>query len=231
MKTWRRWMCAAACCAVLLCSKSARAGFTAIKQNSVEPNQRAILDHLLGGHFAADGMGFSNGAIRCSRIDDDEDQNFAGKKFVAKAVARFSDYSQSFGCFDKGSFAKSFDVSGNHFDVSGQATIDMTHDSAFARFGDSGIDSSISADNSDGRDHLVTYKITGAGGAEKFLLFWEDLDRTTGLSSKRTTADFNDLVIELTAASATHAVPLPAAAWSGLGLSGAILFVATARRV
>jgi hypothetical protein len=47
-------------------------------------------------------------------------------------------------------------------------------------------------------------------------MFWEDLNKTDGMSTKRTFADYNDLVVEARAT----AVPLPAAAWAALALGG-----------
>jgi hypothetical protein len=204
------------CAALALCAQSAFGGFTEIRQHPSEPNQRQILDHLVGGHFTVDGMGFTNGTVHASRIDDDDDESFAGHKFLAKVVARFSDYSQAFGTFDNGNFARLFDVDGNHYDVNGQAEIDMTRGGAFARGGESSTNSSINSDNADGRDHLLTYKLSGAGHEDQWLLFWEDLNLSPALGKKRTFADYNDLVIQLTADDPPgNLVPLPPAIFSG----------------
>jgi hypothetical protein len=172
--------------------------------------------------------------VRATRIDDNDDESFAGHKFLAKVVARFSDYSQSFGTIDHGNFNDLFDVSGNHFDVTGQAEIDMTNGGAFARSGESSTNSSINSDNPDGRDHLLTYKLSGGGHDNEWLLFWEDLNLTPALGQRRTFADYNDLVIQLTADdSGGNLVPLPPAIFTGplvIGMYGFLQLTRAARR-
>jgi hypothetical protein len=232
MKFSRASFAAAFCACAFGFTCATRAGFTEIRDNPTEPNQRQILGHILGGDFQVDGRSFTNGTLRATRLDDDEDQTFAGNRFVANVVARFSDYSQSFGCMDGGRFEKLFDITGNHYNVSGQATIDMTKGGEFARSGDSSTDSSNISENADHRDHLITYQIAGDGAPDRYMLFWEDLNLSPTLGKHRTSADFNDLVIELTATDkGGNLVPLPPAVATGATLGVCILVIRYFRRV
>ena len=88
--------------------------------------------------------------------------------------------------------------------------------------GNSGTDSSTPSNNGDGRDHVVTYQISGAHPDPQYVQFWEDLPKTPEMIAKdRTISDFNDLVVQLQ----PNAIPLPPALLSGSGL---IAFIATA---
>lgn len=205
------------------------ASVTEVKFNHKEPDQRKILNHLLGGDFIANGLNFANGSITATRLSDQQDQDFTGRTFQAQAVARFSNYTQSFGVWNN-SFQKRFDVIGNHYNVTGSATIDMTNLSAFGRSGNSGTDSSISSQNADHRDHLVTYKITGDQPNAEYMLFWEDLNLSPSLRGGRTPRDFNDLVIELTSNQTGNLIPLPPALASGAALGGVILLAGFIKR-
>jgi hypothetical protein len=213
---------AAAFCAAMGWGFAAHAGFTEISEGTKEPNLQQILSHVLGGDFVADGNNFTNGIVTAQRVDDNNDQQFSGHVFDAKAVARFSGYTQAFGLFDQ-SFHKSFDVTGTDYNVTGSATLDLTHGSAVGRAGDSGIDSSVDSQNGDGRDHLVTYKIAGESSSETtYMLFWEDLDFSATRFGRRTASDFNDVVIEMTADDhGGNLIPLPPALASGATMLGA----------
>src|SRR3954469_25407537 len=142
----------------LICCASARAGFTPIIDNAKEPNQQEIFQQLFGGTVVTEGLDYTNGTITATRVNDDDDQTFPGQEYRATVVARFSDHSQSFGTVQVGNFVKSFDVVGKHFDVSGSDVVDLSHGITVGRGGDTGMDSSIVADNPDKRDHLITYQ-------------------------------------------------------------------------
>src|SRR5205814_8297484 len=127
----------------------------------------------------------------------------------------FSDHTQAFGTSDNGTFVKSFDVNGVLYAVTGSGTVDLTHGiTAVGRSGDSSTNSSIVGDNPDGRDHVVTYKITGDGPILEYMLFWEDLDLPPG-PIHASPNDFNDLGITLRAAHTGRVAPLPPAALTG----------------
>jgi hypothetical protein len=199
MKTSCACACAAAFCAAVLGSGGpVQAGFTEFKANPKEPDQQEILDHLLGGSFAPSGVDFTNGSITAQRINDADDQKFSGHTFDAKAAARFSDFTQSFGIFNNG-FEKKFDVTGHQYSVSGSATVKLTQPTALGRSGNSGTDSSVDSQNADGLDHMLTYKINGDGSQSKYLLFWEDLEFSSAPGAPKSPRDFNDVVIELSA--------------------------------
>jgi hypothetical protein len=158
------------------------------------------------------------------------DSMWSGGLFQARAVAKFSLNTQSFGCVDHdGSTHNLFDVTGYGFDVNGDANVihDMHGETfKFIRSGDSGTQTSLDSDNADGRDHLATYVLAGLPNQDEpvFMLFWEDLDKTDGMSKHRSFADFNDMAIELRAMPSPQTIPLPPAAATGLlALGGALL--------
>jgi hypothetical protein len=191
-----------------------------------EATPEQIFGHAYGGTFVRDGNNFSNGTVTATRIDDDggAEQRWNVNVTSARAVAAFSGYNQSFGQVVNGSYQPLFDVSGKGFDVSGSAGAAGGRPAGgftFARAGDDRVLhdrvlSSSAADNRDAADHLVSYRVTGAGSDPTYLLFWED---AIGRGSD---FDHNDLVVELKAASGEALlIPLPAAAWTGLsGLAG-----------
>lgn len=219
MKT-KSFLAFASALVALICCASARAGFTPIIDNAKEPNQQAIFQQLFGGTVVTDGLNYANGTITATRINDDDDQTFPGHEYRATVVARFSDHSQSFGTIQVGNFVKSFDVSGQHFDVSGSDVVDLAHGITVGRSGDTGMDSSIVADNPDKRDHLITYQITGEGTAPQYMLFWDDLNLLPG-PPHGSLADFNDVVVELQGVKGQNVgsvAPLPPAIFTGAAL-------------
>jgi hypothetical protein len=234
------------------------AGFTQIKAPpGTEAGQLQIFQHTYGGTWHKVGDDFYSGSISAKRLDDwlgsgmgvsslsdgecgnACDGMFSGGQFEARAVAKFSLNSQSFGCVDSGGSTHTlFDVGGYGFDTTGGGTVshDMYGESfKWIRTGDSGTQTSVDTDNADGRDHLATYVISGLEGQTDpiFMLFWEDLDKTLGMSKNRSFADFNDLAVEIRAGGGNvNPVPLPPAAWAGLiTMGGAALAKKRLRKV
>ena len=70
---------------------------------------------------------------------------------------------------------------------------------------------------------MVTYLLKGSG-ADRWLMFWEDVDVTPHIAKHRSSADFNDLVVEVTSHSQAVSVPLLPASYMGIAtlLSGGI---------
>lgn len=215
----------------------AQAGFTEIGQSKRrrEANHEQILEHVFDANLAADGVNFSGGGITATRLQDtgnggNTDEVWNVDVVRAHAEASFARKKQSFGYFggaEGSAFTKLFDVAGRNFAVDGGTTESVSIDGAirFAR-GERSPRNAFSSDadeNRDGRDHLITYLVSGEGVASPtYMLFWED---KTGRGSDW---DFNDLVVRLeTEAGGVGpggepvAVPVPAAAWMGLtGLLG-----------
>jgi len=233
---WRWASSLALLCTIAVASSDVRAGFTPINfshspRNSREATHEQILEHTYGGDFTADGVNFSNGSVTVTRIDDSADQTWTQQASSARAVAAFAKHKQAFGYFQGdsgGSFNKLFEVSGNQFDVDGSVT-DSRLDGSI-RFGrNENIGrafSSLAAENRDGKDHLVSYKVSGPDNlqAPTYLLFWEDK------WGKNSDFDFNDLVVEVSTAGQPLLIPLPPAAWSGIaGLAMLGLLTASKR--
>jgi hypothetical protein len=191
-----------------------------------EASHLDILDSLYGGSFVADGTdyvgGGASGEIEAMRYDDVlapmgaidlyapadrglvADAFWAHGNLQATATARYAGHTQRFG-FDRGDgFEVLFDVSGHGTDVTGEAEIDLSGETwVWGRSKTNGANTFYSnpAANSDGIDHMVTYRITGLDtDASVWLLFWEDLP------SGRSDLDYNDLVVEV------RTIPEPASA-------------------
>jgi hypothetical protein len=159
--------------------------------------------------------------------DTTTDQLWTADSVDATAEARFATYSNEFGYLDGtsgGPFIKLFWVSGGGFNVGGVASLDglSNHIFRWGRDGDLGVLTSQNADNSDGKDHMVTYRIDDLDGNDSggtgqvtttYLLFWED--SRVGVS-RTYDADFNDMVIEIRATRTP--IPEPAAL-GALGMS------------
>ena len=200
---------------------TAQAGFTSINPPNYgkggEATQAEILSNSYGGTFTANGVNYTNGTLTATRLDDTTDQTFTFDLKSSKALATFASFKQGFGYNSTELFA----VGGDDFAVTGSTgAVDMPSSYSFSRFGTGFAQSSNNASNLDGKDHLVTYLLTGQGVTDTtYVLFWEDKT-----SQQKSDFDFNDLVVEVKAGSPV-VVPLPAAAWSGLATlaGGAIL--------
>lgn len=164
--------------------------------NPAQKNHAEIFADLFGGVFAADGNNYTNGTVYVTRMDDDMDQTFDFLEWEAHALATWANASQAFGTVADG---KLFDVTGDDNAVGGQVLGQPGATGIeFARFGNEvGSDdvSSVPSSNADGKDHMVTYTwtVNGVPAANRYLLFFEDSDETTGYFDK----DFNDLVVEV----------------------------------
>lgn len=211
----------------LLAAAPAFAGFSTINTNAAgEPGQEQIIQHVFGGSFQSDGQNFSNGTVTATRVDDSQDLVWPQINAIvsAQTVASFAQLQQSFGYFNGavgGNFQTLFNVTGQGYDVSGQSgAVPMNDVYRLGRGGSDSLYSSNNADNPDGRDHMITYAITGEPGAkpnvQTWMLFWEDTP------APKSDFDYNDLVVEMktdppvAGGGPPVAVPLPRAAWMGL---------------
>ncbi|MGD8452468.1 MAG: DUF4114 domain-containing protein [Phycisphaerae bacterium] len=169
---------------------------------------------------------FTNGTLSAIRVDDfglngildafwnspgdATDAVWTGQAVSAEARARYAAYAQEFGydlLGDNAGYAKLFDVSGSGTNVSGGATLSFARNDAWtwARSGSGLTWYSDIGGNTDGDDHLVTYELTGLDdGLKHWLLCWEDLPDLGD-------ADYNDLVVEVTAVPEPEVVMLAGA--------------------
>ncbi len=221
----------------VLTAGQAQAGYTAINAPNYgkggEASQAEILSNTYGGTFVADGLNFTNGAKTAIRIDDDNDQVWNLHILSTKALATFASLKQGLG-IKGGGFEQLFNVTGKGFNVvGGTGEVDTPKAYELIRNGKKSEEfSSVDANNSDGKDHMVTYllvnnkkriqKVAIDDNNDKcaltYVAFWEDLAK-----NKHSDFDFNDLAVEIKGNCAT-VVPLPAAAWSGLAtLAGGAL--------
>lgn len=217
----------------------AEAGLTQLgpSKTAGEATPEQILSQTYGGTFVRNGDNFSNGSVTATRIDDagGAEQRWNVNVTSARAVAAFSGYNQSFGQIVGGNYKPLFDVSGKGFDASGSASAIGPRPAGgftFARAGDATalhdrVFSSRAADNRFGEDHLVSYRVSGNGPGQTYLLFWED---AIGRGSD---FDHNDLVVELKADAGGQAllIPLPSAAWTGLSGLAALALLRGASRI
>ena len=155
------------------------------------------------------------GLDNLTRIDDAHDQIWSPANGNAKAVAKFAGYSQNFGyipqvggSFNSTDFELLFPVpSGtNGIGLGGPtATLGSGNVNFVWALKPSGAPlwTSLSSQNSDSLDHMVTWLITGAGLTGNIIgnhvIAWEDLYDGGD-------HDFNDLVVEVSA----NPVPEPA---------------------
>lgn len=170
----------------------------------VSTNFAPILEHAYGGTFQKSGLNYTNGTVTATRIPDNQDEIYPQSASIisARALAALSTVAETFGFFpgtSGGSFDALFDVVGKNYNVTGQSgPVTMSGPYRLGRTGNGNTFSSQTADNPDGRDHLITYEITGLpgqqAGTRTFVLFWEDT------LSSFSDFDYNDMVIELTTA-------------------------------
>ena len=157
----------------------------------------------------------TNGSLVATRVDDwgfggvldagspffgeVDDQSWTGGGLTLTAVARYAGYTQEFGYDldgDELGYVELFDLYGNHMNVSGSGTLELGPGDTLAWMRDGnngGRWSSRIADNSDDRDHMVSYHVSGLNDdLARWMLFWEDLPNGGDL-------DYNDLAVEVTA--------------------------------
>ena len=209
---------------------AAEAGFTAVKQpkRKSEVSHERILERVYGGDFVSDatGLNFSNNSgVTVTRVEDAADESWAGKTLTARTVAASAKGRRTRGYFGTtagGQVQKLAEKAGRQFSVAGGAGVTSDGELVFSkgRGRRAQTFSSVASSNRDGMDHLVTYEVKGATAqqASVYLLCWED--RFAGRSDR----DYNDLVVEVSAAEAMSRnavsqpllIPLPPAAWTGL---------------
>jgi hypothetical protein len=217
---------------------TASAGFVPISGPATgELGQAAILEGVYSPGSAwipfgrTDGSGnavdYTNGTLMALRVDDfglggvlnvktgfagsADDHRWTGGPVTAAARARYAAYCQKFGYEDDG-LVTLFDVTGSGLAVTGSAVfaIDPLAVWTWGRSGTGKDWFSDPTQNSDQKDHLATYQITGlADSLKHWMLFWEDLDK---LGDK----DYNDLAVELTATAPEPAGILLTLVWMGV---------------
>jgi hypothetical protein len=205
-------------------ASSAFGAFTTINAPIfAEDNRVQILSNVYGGTFTPvgpDNLNYTNGSITATRVNDlyqplvdpaptiiggggpiYDDQVWNGAFTLASAQAVFGDFHQEFGYFDGasgGTYVKLFDVTGIHYDATGEADLSQLsgHTLRWARGGEDRVWSSQIYDNSDQKDHMVTYQISGLQDNKlTWLLMWEDKK----VGEIFADFDYNDLVVELKA--------------------------------
>ncbi len=230
----------------MIAASSAHAGMTTIGKMGVgEDSQEQVFAHTYGGSWHQEGTDFYDGAVSAKRMDDflsvpsvlkvatgdvgySTDQTWSGNKFTVTPIAKWSGNQLETGLTDSnGDLHVLFtNDSGYGYNIDHDSkTVDMQGQQfKWTLLGNTGIHSSLNSDNADGRDHMITYLVSGLPGQSGpvWMLFFEDMDKTSTTPKNRTYADFNDLVLEVRPM--VSAIPLPPAGWAGLfTLSGAAL--------
>lgn len=192
-----------AAAAVAVVASPAAGGLTTISGPDGEASHLDIFDAVYG-----------SGAV-VERVDDSEDISFGFDAFSARSIARFAALDQSFGYVDgDGDFQLLFEETGKDFDVTGSVGVTSLDGPVnFARLGSNGLASSDPTANSDGQDHVVTYKVTDGLDDPFYVLFFEDL---FGAAADN---DFQDFVVEVRG---INAAPTPAAAGLGFAMMGVL---------
>ncbi len=208
----------------ILGAGKAQAGYTPINAPwKGEDSLSQILSHAYGGDFQENGLNFSNGSVTAVRQDDSTNKSFHFDIKSIKTISTFSGWSQGLAFGDVNSPTQLFNVTGKGYDAVGETgPLDMPKSFSLVRTGKGGNWSSDATQNSDGADHLITYLLTGLkkSHGQTYVMFWEDGKKGHG------DFDFNDLALQVdTHCGSPVAVPLPAAAWSGLATlaGGAII--------
>jgi hypothetical protein len=221
---------------LIVFSSKTQAGLTDVITNQFgQPTPHQIVEHVYNDTFDVAGENFASPTIAVTRLNDNNDSTrLVGHDFSANAIARFSDYTQSYGTISGGSFKPAFDVSGKNYDVTGSGTVKIDSGDSFARSGNSGTQSSNASQNVDTRDHVVSYEVHGAQPDPQYLQFWEDLNDTPSLTrAGHTVSDYNDLVVQLTPADSNgggNLVPLPPSVWTGAVVGFSMFIKQAAKR-
>ena len=205
--------------------------YSAAQAGPIKPTPHANEVSLLGAGGILDSH---FGLVNLQSIDGNDDQMWAGLAMCnVSVVAKYSAYSHNFGYIDASD--NFISVLSNIGEGSGQSASFNAGDSgAPFHFGlDSGYEplwSSAMNGNADGgKDHMVSWLITGGKHAGDVIIAWEDLH---GLGDH----DYNDVVLRLSGVHqhqhrhqhGVSPVPVPPAVW--LFLSGLIGVVGIARR-
>lgn len=191
-----------------------------------------VLNATYGGNFlptGPDNRDWTNGTINLIRVEDIFDQSttpaaplstvqnvgnddrFWTANFEhAQAEAIWGVYQQKFGYYEgttDTTYHNLFDVSGYAYDVNGAADLSALGGTTlrWARGGENRVFSSDPANNLDGKDHLLTYRVEGLNNNKlTWLLLWEDKFPW----EQNADFDYEDLVVQITATLATEA-PVP----------------------
>lgn len=229
-----RWRTLRALCGALILSSvsTAQAAFSPVSLPIFnEDTHQEIFSHVYGSPFVPSGLNYTNGSITAVRVDDAVDQIWQDFWESANVKAIFAANDQKFGYKlgdSGGSFVELINATGEDYAVTGSANLTSVSAQTlrWVRAGDGFAFSSKPTENTDGKDHMVTYQIQGlTDGKKTFFLFFEDL--ATG----EPTADFDyqDLVIKLTAIPEPEAnVPEPTSL--GLLALGGMMLAARKRR-
>ena len=223
----------------ILCSVPASGqnfGYTSVASPPVgEANHVTILSGIYGGTFTKQTsplsgllVDYSNGSITARRaydhddetvslnlltqtLDGEVDQIWTDGQTTVTAKAKYASFTQSFG-WNGGDTGTTYIPLLTHADIPTQREVELeiTGDFLWGYHPDGYQWWSLNENNSDCKDHFVTYKIEGLGGPDiVWLLFMEDLPLS------QADRDYNDFVVEITA------IPEPATAFllvSGIAL-------------
>lgn len=202
--------------ALMATAASSYAGFTPVGPPFPgEKTQAQILSNAFGGTFTPSGENYTNGTITATRLDDTTDTSFSGNIDSVEVLGVFAKLGQALGYSTDGStVVPILTATGKGFAATGSSgPIDIPGSYEFVRDGDGQTFFSNPANNPDGKDHQVTYLLSGKGVTGKtYVLFFEDLT-----AKNHGDFDFQDLVVEVNSAKPAT-VPLPAAAYTGMSL-------------
>ena len=197
-------------------TSAAFAGFTTVQPNPASENsQPQVLDHIYGGAFTLeDSVDYSNGTLTAVRVSDTAsqsgglsydnpgpnatDQLWQASQVQATAEAAFAEIATSpFGYIPGatgGSFTPLFSMTGSGYGVTGSGSFTPSSQFRLAAQNPFGLLSSTPSDNSDGKDHIVTYEVDGLNdSARTWLVFFDDY----GNNGHDGDFDYQDLVIQL----------------------------------
>lgn len=153
-----------------------------------------VEDYVNGG--SADDEGTVNPLNPIGGLSGKTDQSWSGGVINATAKARFAGFNHSFGWERGGTDHILFTVSGSNYAVTGGVTNVDLSGGAFHFIDDTGFNvwSSDVSVNTDDKDHMVAYLVTGgATTGPTWILFFDD---ENGGGDR----DFNDMVVEVTLA-------------------------------
>src|SRR3954471_18501278 len=99
---------------LMVFSSSAGADFVKVIPNHFgQPEPQEILSHVYQTALSPRSGNYTNGAVTATRLPDGgTDAALIGPKFVATAIGRFSDYTQSYGLSGGTTFTPAFEVTG-----------------------------------------------------------------------------------------------------------------------
>ena len=175
----------------------------------------------------SDSVDYSNGTLSAVRVSDtlpgsgrtanpgpnNADQLWEDDAVFATVTAVWAEEAQKFGYVpgaSGGTYKNLFNVTGDDYNVTGSGSVPNPSGMIF-RWGSEnpfGLETSLPSDNTDGKDHMVTYQINGlSDNFTTFMLFFDDY----GDNGKDADFDYQDLVVELKTipAGSSAAIPEP----------------------